>query len=123
MSKQFEQFELLYRQVLVLSLDIKNLIDLQDYNEIIFKESQKAHLISKISQIKPSLNLSEEETSAINILKTKILEQEKENLDRMQVLKAETFVELKKEIEKEKITNKYEQVEYETGSLCDYVSD
>ena len=96
---------------------------MQDYNEIIFKESQKAHLISKISQIKPSLNLSEEETSAINILKTKILEQEKENLDRMQVLKAETFVELKKEIEKEKITNKYEQVEYETGSLCDYVSD
>ena len=47
----------------------------------------------------------------------------KENIERMQTLRDETLVELKKENEKEKFSNKYGQQDYEIGTICDYTSD
>ena len=45
------------------------------------------------------------------------------NLDKMKILRDKISVELQKENSKEKIINKYEQVEYEKGTICDYTSD
>lgn len=123
MSKQFEQFEMLYKQVLATSKEISTLIDEENYDEVLSRENHKAQLLSKISIVEKTLNLSDEENSAICNLKSELLHQEKENLDRMQILRDGTIVALKKEIDKEKISNKYEQDEYETGTICDYTSD
>lgn len=123
MSKQFEQLELLYKQILTTSNEVKKMIDKEDYESVLMQEKHKTQLISKVSLVKKTVELSDEEKSAIENLKTQILKQEKENLDRMQILRDKTSLELHKENSKEKILNKYEQIEYEKGSICDYVSD
>lgn len=123
MSKQFEQFELLYKQVLATSKEIKTLIDEQNYDEILSREGHKGQLVSKISLVEKTLDLSEEQKVSIEELRTQILAQDKENIERMQTLRDETLVELKKENEKEKFSNKYGQQDYEIGTICDYTSD
>lgn len=123
MSKQFEQFEMLYKQLFEVSSEVKTLIEEQNYDEVFFKEKYKNQLIEKISIIKNTLNLSDEENDIIENLKSQILILDKENLDKMQSLRDETLIALKHEQEKTKISNKYEQVEYEKGSICDYTSD
>lgn len=123
MSKQFEQFEMLYKQLFEVSSEVKTLIEEQNYDEVFFKEKYKNQLIEKISIIKNTLNLSDEENDIIENLKSQILILDKENLDKMQSLRDETLIALKHEQEKIKISNKYEQIEYEKGSICDYTSD
>lgn len=123
MSKQFEQFEMLYKQLFEVSSEVKTLIEEQNYDEVFFKEKYKNQLIEKISIIRNNLNLSDEEKDIIENLKSQILILDKENLDKMQSLRDETLIALKREQEKTKISNKYEQVEYEKGSICDYTSD
>lgn len=123
MSKQFEQFELLYKQVLATSKEIKTLIDEQNYDEILSREGHKGQLVSKISLVEKTLDLSEEQKVSIEDLRAQILAQDKENIERMQTLRDETLVELKKENEKEKFSNKYGQQDYEIGTICDYTSD
>lgn len=123
MSKQFEQLELLYKQILTTSNEVKKMIDKEDYESVLMQEKHKTQLVSKVALVKKTVELSDEEKSAIENLKTQILKQEKENLDRMKILRDKTSLELHKENSKEKILNKYEQIEYEKGSICDYVSD
>lgn len=123
MLKQFEQFKMLYKQLFEVSSEVKTLIEEQNYDEVFFKEKYKNQLIEKISIIKNTLNLSDEEKDIIENLKSQILILDKENLDKMQSLRDETLIALKQEQEKTKITNKYEQIEYEKGSICDYTSD
>lgn len=123
MSKQFEQLELLYKQILTTSNEVKKMIDKEDYESVLMHEKHKTQLVYKVSLVKKTVDLSDEEKSAIENLKTQILKQEKENLDRMKLLRDKTSLELQKENSKDKILNKYEQVEYEKGSICDYVSD
>lgn len=120
---QFEQFELLYKQIFAVSSEVKALIDEQNYDEILSKEAYKSQLISKISVIENSISLSNEEIGIIENYKKKICLQEKENLDRIQYLRDETLSELNNQIGKEKVFDKYEPVEFETGSICDYTSD
>lgn len=123
MLKQFEQFEMLYKQLFEVSSEVKTLIEEQNYDEVFFKEKYKNQLIEKISIIKNTLELSDEEKDIIEKLKSKILLSDKENLDKIQSLRDETSIALRQEQEKTKITNKYEQIEYEKGSICDYTSD
>ena len=123
MSKQFEQFELLYKQILTTSNEVKKMIDAEDYESVLMHEKHKTQLVSKVSLVKKTVELTEEEKSVIEDLKTQILKQEKENLDRMKILRDKTSAELQKENNKEKILNKYEQVEVEKGTICDYISD
>lgn len=123
MSKQFEQLELLYKQILTTSNEVKKMIDKEDYESVLMQEKHKTQLVSKVLLVKKTVELSDEEKSVIENLKTQILKQEKENLDRMKILRDKTSLELHKENSKEKILNKYEQIEYEKGSICDYVSD
>ena len=52
MSKQFEQLEILYKQILATSLEIKSLIDREMYDEAVFKEAHKSQLISKVAFLK-----------------------------------------------------------------------
>lgn len=123
MSKQFEQFELLYKQILTTSNEVKKMIDAEDYESVLIHEKHKTQLVSKVSLVKKTVELTEEEKSVIEDLKTQVLKQEKENLDRMKILRDKTSAELQKENSKEKILNKYEQVEVEKGTICDYISD
>lgn len=123
MSKQFEQFEMLYKQLFEVSSEVKTLIEEQNYDEVFFKEKYKNQLIEKISIIKNNLSLSDKEKDIIENLKSQILILDKENLDKMQSLRDEILIALKQEQEKTKISNKYEQIEYEKGSICDYTSD
>ena len=123
MSKQFEQFELLYKQIFTTSNEVKKMIDAEDYESVLMLEKHKTQLVSKVLLVKKTVELTEEENSVIEDLKTQILKQEKENLDKMKILRDKISVELQKENSKEKIINKDEQIEYEKGTICDYTSD
>ena len=65
MSKQFEQLEILYKQILATSLEIKSLIDREMYDEAVFKEAHKSQLISKVAFLKKQLVFSESEKEII----------------------------------------------------------
>ncbi|MBR1681673.1 hypothetical protein IJ707_07780 [bacterium] len=123
MSKQFEQLEILYKQILTVSNNIKTSIDKDDYDELLSQEAYKAQLISRVNLAKKTIKLSDEEAIEINNLRNEILSQEKENLEKIQLLRDKTLAELKSLNSQNKITNKYEQIEAEEGTICDYTSD
>jgi len=123
MSKQFEQLVILYKQILTASNNIKISISNDDYDEVLSQEAYKAQLISRVNLAKKTIKLTDEETIEINNLRTKILSQEKENLEKIQYLRDKTLAELKSLNSQNKIINKYEQIEVEEGTICDYTSD
>ncbi|MBR1942532.1 flagellar protein FliT [bacterium] len=123
MSKQFEQLEILYKQVLNLSKEIKLLIFNEKYDDVVAQEAYKSQIVSKITLVKKTVKLSDEEKNAINELKKEILFQEKENLNHLKELREKTLTELKNISNKSKVSNKYEQIEPTEGTICDYTSD
>lgn len=123
MSKQFEQLKILYEQILNISNNVKISIDNEDYNETVLQEEYKAQLVSRVVLAKKTINLSTEEITIIEDLKKQILSIDKENIDRMQLLRDKTLTELKNLNSQNKIANKYENIETVEGSICDYTSD
>ena len=123
MSKQFEQFKILYNQILKASLEIKNLITEENFDSIVFKEKHKSQLISKCAFLKKQIQFTEEEEEIIEEIKQKILVQEDENLNKLSNLRVDILSEIKRITAQEKIVNKYEQSEPESGTICDYTSD
>jgi len=123
MSKQFEQLEILYKQVLNLSKEIKLLIFNEKYDDVVAQEAYKSQIVSKITLVKKTVKLSDEEKNLINELKKEILFQEKENLNHLKELREKTLTELKNISSKSKVSNKYEQIEPTEGTICDYTSD
>ena len=123
MSKQFEQLEILYKQILTVSNNIKTSIDKDDYDELLSQEAYKAQLISRVNLAKKTIKLSDEEAIEINNLRNEILSQEKENLEKIQLLRDKTLAELKSLNSQNKLSNKYEQIEAEEGTICDYTRD
>ena len=123
MSKQFEQLEILYKQVLNLSKEIKLLIFNEKYDDVVAQEAYKSQIVSKITLVKKTVKLSDEEKNAINELKKEILFQEKENLNHLKELREKSLTELKNISNKSKVSNKYEQIEPTEGTICDYTSD
>ena len=122
-NKQFEQLELLYKQILATSLEIKVFIDKERFDDAVIKENHKSSLISKVAFLRKQLKFDETELSIIEQIKNKILKQEKENLERLQALRDDVLVKLKTIHAKEKLVNKYEQQIQDSGSICDYTSD
>lgn len=123
MSKQFEQLKLLYTQIFNTSQKIKNLIDKEDFEQIESLENYKSQLVQKVTAVKKTVALSEEENGNIQELKSEILNSEKENLERIQTMRDKTLTELKKINSQSRISNKYNNNEAVEGSICDYTSD
>ncbi len=123
MSKQFEQIKLLYNQIFTVSNNVKLAIENNNYDEALNLEQYKSQLVSRVVLAKKTVQLSQDEKNVIEDLKNKILLQEKENLNKIQSLRDETFLELKKLNSQDKVSSKYEQIEVEEGTICDYTSD
>ena len=123
MSKQFEQLEILYKQILCISHEIKDLADEKNFDEIISKETLKSQIINRVLLARKTTQLDENETEILEKLKSKILQSEKENLEIIKELKAETLLELTKLNSQTKLSNQYGQTEEITGSICEYTSD
>lgn len=123
MSKQFEQLKLLYTQIFNTSQKIKNLIDKEDFEQIESLENYKSQLVQKVTAVKKTVALSEEENGNIQDLKSEILKSEKENLERIKSMRDKTLTELKKINSQSRISNKYNNNEAVEGSICDYTSD
>jgi len=124
MSKQFEQLEILYRQILVISKEIKELISKSDYDGVLSQEEYKTQLISRVTLAQKTVTLSEEENEIIKNMRAEIAKSEEENLNLMKRLRDSTLIELKALNNQSKITNKYmPPSEPQEGSICDYTSD
>ena len=123
MSKQFEHLEILYKQILKISLNIKNLVVNDDFDSIVFEESRKSQLISKVAFLKKQVNLDDDERIVIEKIREKILAQEDENLTQLSNLREDVLQKIKAISAKEKVMNKYENTESESGTICDYISD
>ena len=87
------------------------------------KKHIRLNLYQELTLQKKTIKLSDEEAIEINNLRNEILSQEKENLEKIQLLRDKTLAELKSLNSQNKITNKYEQIEAEEGTICDYTSD
>ncbi|MGN0018700.1 MAG: hypothetical protein ACI37S_06635 [Candidatus Gastranaerophilaceae bacterium] len=123
MSKQFEQLEILYKQILATSLEIKSLIDREMYDEAVFKEAHKSQLISKVAFLKKQLVFSESEKEIIEKYREEIKTQENENMEKLESLRSDVLIKLKASQAKEKVNNVYDQIEPESGTIIDYTSD
>ena len=123
MSKQFEQLEILYKQILATSLEIKSLIDREMYDEAVFKEAHKSQLISKVAFLKKQLLFSESEKEIIEKYREEIKTQENENMEKLESLRSDVLIKLKASQAKEKVNNVYDQIEPESGTIVDYTSD
>lgn len=123
MSKQFEQLEILYKQILATSLEIKSLIDREMYDEAVFKEAHKSQLISKVAFLKKQLVFSESEKEIIEKYREEIKTQENENMEKLESLRSDVLIKLKASQAKEKVNNVYDQIEPESGTIVDYTSD
>lgn len=123
MSKQFEQLEILYKQILATSLEIKSLIDREMYDEAVFKEAHKSQLISKVAFLKKQLVFSESEKEIIEKYREEIKAQENENMEKLESLRSDVLIKLKASQAKEKVNNVYDQIEPESGTIIDYTSD
>ncbi len=123
MSKQFEQLEILYKQILATSLEIKSLIDREMYDEAVFKEAHKSQLISKVAFLKKQLVFSESEKEIIEKYREEIKTQENENMEKLEALRSDVLIKLKASQAKEKVNNVYDQIEPESGTIIDYTSD
>jgi len=124
MSKQFEQLELLYKQILYISKEIKKYIDKTDYDEVLSQANQKSQLVLRANLAKKTIELTAEEENVIENLRKQILENEEINIKLMSKLRDSTIVELKALNNQTKLTNKYEQNEEpQEGTICDYTSD
>ena len=123
MSKQFEQLEILYKQILATSLEIKSLIDREMYDEAVFKEAHKSQLISKVAFLKKQLVFRESEKEIIEKYREEIKTQENENMEKLESLRSDVLIKLKASQAKEKVNNVYDQIEPESGTIIDYTSD
>ena len=124
MSKQFEQLELLYKQIYTISQEIKKLIDKSDYDGVLLQEEYKTQLISRAVLANKTVSLSEQENEIIKKMRAQIAESESNNLTRMERLRDNTLIELKAANNQAKISNKYVQTDNpQEGTICDYTSD
>lgn len=121
MAKQFDQLKILYKQILAISVEIKKLIDKENYDEILSKETHKTQLINKVNIVRKSFVFTDFEQSTLKKIIGDIQKQEMENLSRIKDLKVETALKLKTLNAKSKITNKYSgDTEPQEGSILDF---
>ena len=124
MSKQFEQIEILYKQILHISKEIKKYIDKADYDEVLYQENQKSQLMSKVLLVQKTFSLTDSESEIINDLKSQILKNEENNINLLKNLRDNAMIELKLANNQAKFANKYEHIdEQQEGTICDYTSD
>lgn len=121
MAKQFDQLKILYKQILAISVEIKKLIDKENYDEILSKETHKTQLINKVNIVRKSFVFTDFEQSTLKKIIGDIQKQEMENLSRIKDLKVDTALKLKTLNAKSKITNKYSgDTEPQEGSILDF---
>lgn len=125
MSEQFEQLEILYKQILFISKEVKKYIDKSDFDEVLSKENYKSTLMSRVLLAQKTVSLNNEEKEIIENLKSQILSSEENNIKVMEKLRDNTMIELKLANNQSKITNKYitQSDEPQEGTICDYTSD
>ena len=125
MSEQFEQLEILYKQILFISKEVKKYIDKSDFDEVLSKENYKSTLMSRVFLAQKTVSLNNEEKEIIENLKSQILSSEENNIKVMEKLRDNTMIELKLANNQSKITNKYitQSDEPQEGTICDYTSD
>ena len=121
MTKQFDQLKMLYKQVLATSIEVKNFIEKENYDEALSRETHKAQLISKINIVKNSFDLTDFEQSTLRKIVEDIQKQEMENISTVKDLKDDIALKLKALKAKSKITNKYSgDTEPQEGSILDF---
>lgn len=121
MTKQFEHLKILYKQILATSTEIKKLIERENYDEALSRETHKSQLIDKVNIVKNSFNLTDFEKSTLQKIVEDIQKQEQENLEKLQTLKSDVVLKLKNLNTKNKIANKYSgNIEPEEGSILDF---
>ncbi len=120
MTKQFDQLKILYKQILATSVEIKNLIERENYDEALSRETHKSQLINKVNFVKNTFDLSDFEQSTLRKVVEDIQKQEMENLENLKTLKDDAAAKLKALNAKSKITNKYSgDIEPQEGSILD----
>ena len=59
MTKQFDHLKILYKQILATSVEIKKLIERDNYDEALSREAHKTQLIEKVNFVKNSFKMTD----------------------------------------------------------------
>ena len=121
MTKQIDHLKILYKQILATSIEIKKLIERDNYDEALSREAHKTQLIEKVNFVKNSFKMTDFESSTLKKIIEDIQKQENENLAKLKELKADVALKLKSLNAKNKIANKYAgNIEPQEGSILDF---
>lgn len=117
---QFETLELLYDQLFNLADEIKNLVENEEYDEVVTKLKYKDKLITKFLNAKKTTQLSVEEKEKADILDKKLSSKEHDNLAICEKIHKDLATELNLANKKVKMNSAYEiRTEKDQGQLID----
>lgn len=117
----FENFELLYKQFLNLTMEINKIIEEGDYEIASLKINDKNRLIDRLANVENTVNFTAEERQKIDLMNQKISEDNITQLEFLKKLLEETGKELKNTKKKIKINSAYSLTmsEGKEGSILD----
>lgn len=112
---RFEDLTLVYNQFINLSAEIKDLVENEEYSEVLTKISSKNKLITKLINARKTIEISDENKSQIEAMDKEIMEKDQENLAIASKIHKELGDELKSTHKKVKINTAY-SIQKETTS-------
>lgn len=104
---QFEQLELIYNQFLNLTAEIDKMIEKEDYKAAAGKTEYKNKLIKKISNVRKTVNFTDEEIEKARLIEQKIKEKEQETFTLLKKLQNQLGEEINNTKKKIKINTAY----------------
>lgn len=120
---QFENVELIYKQFFNLTSEIKEMLENEEYDEVIGSLKHKDKLIKKIILVNKTAKLSNEEKEKIDVLNNRIQESEKKILKELQKHQIEVGETLKEARKKVKLNSAYAKYPTKTQGVIIDVSE
>ena len=104
---KFENIELIYNQFSNLADEIHNMIEDENFDELIGKLEYKDTLIKKLTAMKKTLELSSEEQKKMDILEQNLKIKENQNINYLSKMQDEVGQKLKNTKSKVKMSSAY----------------
>lgn len=120
MSLNLDNLRIIYERYYEISLQIGELIERDLTDELLPFIHQKGQIFKEASVFVEKIRQSGEDASQLNELCTKIQEQERSNIKKLQEIKLNIKEELKTTAKTNKLISAYSASEFKKGSILDF---
>jgi len=116
---QFEQLKMYYNQLLNIALEIKDLINSENYNEVMTKLTYREGIIRQVRIMKRYVNFDTEQKKEIEDIVDKLKEIEEANIYRLQSEKMQVKKELMVASQTAKLKTLYDPIGGNESQIID----